>query len=52
MRGRCGCGQGRPLNANHEAACFIGKKGEGVGKGAHCLKMKGKSVHFSMNEQE
>ena len=31
--------QGRPLNVNQEAACFIGKTGGEVEKGAHCLKV-------------
>ena len=34
--------QGRSLNANHEAACFIGKTGEKVEIAAHCLKVGGK----------
>ena len=42
--------QGRPLNVNHEAACFIGKTGGEVEKGALCLKVEGKSMHFSMED--
>ena len=38
--------QGRPLNVNHEAACFIGKTEGEVEKGALRLKVGGKSMHF------
>ena len=38
--------QGRPLNVNHEAACFIGKTGEEVEKGALCLKLGGEEYAF------
>ena len=44
--------QGRPLNVNDEAACFIGKTGGGVEKGALRLKLGGESMHFSMEDQK
>ena len=42
--------QGRPLNVNHEAACFIEKTEGRVEKGAQCLNVGEKRMNVFFNE--
>ena len=42
--------QGRPLNVNHEAACFIGKTGEKWKRCALPESGGGNCMHFSMED--